>query len=129
GGFALADAIAERDPAAALVALRGAVEAGQDPLALMGAITYRMRQLLQVRGGAGPEEAGMSKGQHRHVERAAARFGPGELAWCHDRLARTDLELKSSPLPPDLVLEVAVVELATPRDVGAPWNPLAGTRG
>lgn len=129
GGFAIADAVAERDPAAAIVALRGALEAGEAPLAILGAITYRMRQLLQVRGGASPREAGMSAGMHRRTERLARAFGPGELAWCHDRTARADLDLKSSDLPADLLLEVAVLELATSRDVGAPWNPLAASTG
>ena len=125
GGFAIADAIAERDPAEAVVTLRGALESGEEPLGLVGAITYRMRQLLQVKGGAGPSEAGMSGGQHRFLSGLARRFGPGELAWCHDRLARLDLDLKGSDLPSELLLEVGVIELATGREVGAPWNPLA----
>ncbi|MFP4636593.1 MAG: DNA polymerase III subunit delta, partial [Nitriliruptoraceae bacterium] len=45
-GFAVADAIADRDPAAALTTLRGALGAGDAPLAVLGAITYRLRQLL-----------------------------------------------------------------------------------
>lgn len=125
GGFAIADAIARRDPAEAIVALRGSLESGEEPLALVGAITYRMRQLLQVKGGAGPKDAGMSVGQHRFMSGMARNFGPGELAWCHDRLARLDLDLKGSDLPGDLLLEVAVIELATAREVRAPWNPLA----
>jgi DNA polymerase III subunit delta len=126
-GFAIADAVVERDPAAALVALRGALGAGEAPLALLGALVFRSRQLLQVRAGASPREAGMSPGQHRRMQGMVRRFGPGELAWCHDRLAELDLELKGSELPDDLVLEAAVVELATPREVGAPWNPMAAT--
>ncbi len=122
-GFAVADAIAERDVPAALVALRGALDAGEAPLALAGAMVFRSRQLLQVRSGASAAEAGMSPGQHRRTAALAGRFGPGELAWCHDRLARLDLDLKGSDLPDTLMLEVAVVELATPRTLGAPWNP------
>lgn len=125
GGFAVADAVAARDPAAAIVATRGALEAGDAPLAVLGALSYRFRQLLQVRGGAGHKEAGMSPGQHRHVERATRAFQPGELAWCQDRLARADLELKGSDLDDDVVLELAVIDLATSREVGPPWNPLA----
>lgn len=125
GGFAVADAIARRDPAEAVIALRGSLESGEEPLALVGAITYRMRQLLQVKGGADAKEAGMSPGQHRFMSGLTRNFGPGELAWCHDRLARLDLDLKGSDLPGDLLMEVAVIELATAREVGAPWNPLA----
>jgi DNA polymerase-3 subunit delta len=129
GGFPVADAVADRDPAAAVVALRGALEAGEEPLVLLGAVTYRIRQLLQVRGGASPKQAGLSTGMHRRLQRTARRFHPGELPWCHDRLARADLELKTSDLPPDLVLELAVIDLATAREVGPPWNPLARGSG
>ncbi len=123
-GFAVADAITERDPQAALVATRGALDAGDAPLAICGAIIFRVRQLLQVRGGATAQAAGISPGQHRRLAVVASRFGPGELAWCHDRLAELDLDLKRSELPDAMILEVAVIELATSREVGAPFNPL-----
>ncbi len=128
-GFAVADAIAARDPRAALVALRGALEAGDAPLAVTGAIAYRMRQLLQARSGASAKDAGMRPGRMYDETLARARaFTPGELAWCHDRVARLDLALKGSELPDALVLELAVLELATSREVGAPFNPLASRR-
>lgn len=124
-GFAVADAIGERDPSAALVALRGALDAGDAPLAILGAITYRMRQLLMARSGANAKDAGIrSDGQYRRTKAIAAAFNPGELAWCHDRLAQLDLELKGSELPDELVLELAVIEVASSQEVGAPWNPL-----
>lgn len=124
-GFAIADAVAERDPAGALVALRGALEAGEAPLAVLGALAFRFRQLLQVRGGASAKEAGVTVGQHRRLQALAKAFHPGELAWCHDRLAQLDVDLKGSELPDDLLLELTVLDIATPRKVGAPWNPLA----
>lgn len=129
GGFAIADAIADRDPATAVTAVRGALDAGEAPLALLGAITFRIRQLLQVRGGATAKQMGTSSGMHRRLADRAHRFGPGELAWCHDRIARADLDLKGSDLPPALVIEVAVLDLAVSRDVGAPWNPLVTVAG
>lgn len=113
GCFAVADAVVERAPAEALVALRGAIEAGEAPLAVLGAITFRLRQLLQVAAGAAANEVGVSPGQHRRLAALAGRFEPGELAWCHDRAARADLDLKGSDLASDLVLEIAVVDLAT----------------
>ena len=128
GGFAVADAVADRDPAAALVALRGALEAGDAPLALLGAIAYRFRQLLLVRAGVSASEAGISAGQHRRLSGIASRFHPGELAWCHDRVAQADVDLKGSDLPDELILEIAVIEVATSRRPGAPWNPLATDR-
>jgi DNA polymerase-3 subunit delta len=126
-GFAVADAVADRDPAAALVALRGALEAGEAPLALLGAIVFRFRQLLVVRGGGNAKDAGVSPNQHRRLKPIAQRFNAGELAWCHDRLAQADVDLKGSELAPELVIELAVLEVATSRQLGAPWNPLAAS--
>lgn len=125
GGFAVADAVADRDPRTALVTLRGAREAGEEPLRLLGAVTFRLRQLLQVRAGRSAEQVGISPGMHRRLRRWAAGFTAGELAWCHDRASHADLALKGSDLPADVVLDLAVVELATSRRVGAPWNPRA----
>ena len=122
--FAIADAVTDRDPATALVALRGALEGGEAPLAIVGALTYRFRQLLQARAGATAKEVGTSPNNHRRLRGiATSNFGPGELAWCHDLIARTDVDLKGSELPDELVLERAVIELATRRDLGPPWNP------
>ncbi len=126
-GFAIADAVTDRDPASALVALRGALESGEAPLALLGAVTFRFRQLLQVRGGVDAKTAGISPGMYKRLQGLVGRFGPGELAWCHDRLARLDLELKGSELPDAIVLELGVIELATSREVGRPWNPRASS--
>ncbi|MCC5948967.1 MAG: DNA polymerase III subunit delta [Nitriliruptoraceae bacterium] len=126
-GFAVADGIAERDPASALIALRGALEAGDAPLAILGAVLYRLRQLLQIRAGASPGEVGVRGGRDRvdDARRQASSFHAGELAFVHDRLARLDLELKGSELPDALVLELAIIEVATSTEVGAPWNPAA----
>ncbi len=129
-GFAVADGVADRAPDVALVALRGALEAGDAPLAIVGALTYRFRQLLQVRAGAAAKDAGIrSDGQYRRTKQVAAAFGPGELAWCHDRLARLDVDLKGSDLPDALLLELAVLDLATSRAVGAPYDPSSSRAG
>lgn len=125
-GFAVADAVADRDPAAAMVALRGALAAGDAPLALLGAVVYRTRQLLQVAAGAGAGEMGVSNGQHRRLEGLVRNFSPGELAWCHDRLAQLDVDLKGSELPAPLLLEVAVAEVASPRAVESRPRSLSG---
>lgn len=122
-GFQLADAVADRDAAQAITLLRGSLESGEAPLALLGALTFRFRQLQQVRGGVAPR---MSPGQLNRLKGVSRNFSTGELAWCLDRLAQLDVDLKGqTDLPPDLVLELGVIDLATPREVGAPWNPLA----
>ena len=124
--FDVADAITARDPARALVALAGALGAGEAPLRIVGALTYRFRQLLLARAGGDAKALGVPPTRVRTVRREAEAFTPGELAWCHDRLAQLDLALKGSDLPDTTVLEIGVIELATSRQVGAPFNPLAG---
>lgn len=126
-GFAVADALVRRDAATALTALRGAIDAGEQLLGIVGAVTYRFRQLLQVRGGVDAETAlGRMKWKYKEVlAEARGNFGPGELAWCMDRLAQLDADLKgASPLPSELVAELAVIDLATPREVDRRFNPL-----
>lgn len=126
GAFAVADAFVARDPGAAIVAVRAALRAAVAPLAIVGALMWRTRQLLLARGGANAKDAGVrSDGQWRRAQQDAARFTPGELAWCHDRLAQLDTDLKSVDAADALVLEIGVLQIATSRRVGAPFNPLA----
>ena len=127
-GFELADAIADRDAAQALTLLRGSLESGEAPLALLGAITFRFRQLQQVRGNA---QVKGSAGQVNRLKAIArSNFSTGELAWCLDRISQLDVDLKgNTDLPADLVLELGVIDLATSREVGAPWNPLSVATG
>ncbi len=113
-GFKVADACVDRDPAGALTALRGALEAGDEPVMLLGGLVHRFRSLLQVRAGKSPTDIGMSPFQHKRLLGLAKRnFGPGELGRCHERLARADVDLKGSPLPSEVVLELAVLDVAT----------------
>jgi DNA polymerase-3 subunit delta len=122
-GFAIADAVVARDAGAALAASRGALEAGDAPVMLAGALAYRLRQLLVLRGGGDGRAAGLGRrpvsgGRLRALtNEARGGFSPGELAWAVDRLAQLDVDLKGSDLPSDLVFEAAVVDLATRRDV------------
>ena len=122
-GFAIADAVVARDAAAALTATRGALEAGDAPVMLLGALAYRLRQLLVLRAGGDGRAAGLGRrpvsgGRLRNLTREAREsVGPGELAWAVDRLARLDHDLKGSDLPSDLLFEVAVVELCEGRTV------------
>jgi DNA polymerase III delta subunit len=55
----------------------------------------------------------ISSGQRRYVERARRNFGPGELTRAYRVLADADREIKSGETPPPLVIERAVVDVAT----------------
>jgi DNA polymerase-3 subunit delta len=115
GSFAVADAMCERRPAEALQLLRGALEAGDDPVMVLGALAYRLRSLVAVAGGLDGKAAGVnvSPGQTRRLAAIRRNFGPGELTHAYRILADADLELKSGELPPPLVIERAVTTIAT----------------
>lgn len=116
GSFAIADAMCERQPAEALTLLRGALEAGEQPVVVLGALAYRIRTLVAVAGKIPAKEAGLSisDGMRRRLERVRRNFGPGELTAAARVLADADAELKGGELPEELVLERAVLSIATP---------------
>jgi DNA polymerase III subunit delta len=116
GTFAVADAMCARDPQQALVLLRGALEAGLEPLLILGGLAYRLRSIVAAASGvAGDVGLKVSQGQARHLEAARRNFGPGELSAAFRTLADADVGLKSSDLPAELVIERAVVDIATRR--------------
>jgi DNA polymerase-3 subunit delta len=115
GSFAVADAMCERQPAKALELLRGVLETGSDPIMVLGALVYRLRSILAVAGKVDAKEVGLriSGGQVRHLQAARRNFGPGELTRAMRTLADADVLLKSGDVPPELVIERAVVQVAT----------------
>jgi len=115
GTFAVADAMCDRDPESALVLLRGALEAGEDPVLVLGALAYRLRSLVAVAGKLDPKSVGLAitPGQARRLQGVRRGFGPGELTAAYRTLADADRELKGGELPARLVIERAVVAVAT----------------
>ena len=115
GSFAVADAMCDRQPAKALELLRGVLEAGNDPIMVLGALVYRVRSILAVAGKVDAKQVGLriSGGQARHLRAARRNFGPGELTSAMRTLADADVLLKSGDVPPELVIERAVVHVAT----------------
>lgn len=114
GSFAVADAMCERKPAEAVTLLRGALEAGDEPVMVLGALAYRLRTLVAVAGELEPKSVGLrlSQGQARRLERVRRGFGPGELTRAYRVLADADVALKSGDVPAGLVLERAVARIA-----------------
>jgi DNA polymerase III subunit delta len=117
GSFAVADAMCARRPDEALALLRGVLEGGDDPVMVLGALAYRVRSIVAVAGRVEPKSIGLgvSAGQRRHLEAARRSFGPGELTFAYRVLAAADAEIKGGELPAPLVLERAVVAIATPQ--------------
>lgn len=127
--FTVVDAVVDRDVEAALVGLAGLREAGVAPMLVFGALASRFRQLLAIRAGlTSPKDVGASPGQIRHLRGPArTNFSAGELAWCQERIAQLDVDLKGgSALDPAMVLQLAVIDLSTPQpEVGPRHNPMA----
>lgn len=116
GSFAVADAMCERDAAQALTLLRGVLDAGDDPVMVLGALAYRLRSIVAVAGGVEPRSVGLnvSPGQARRLQAVRRNFGPGELTRAYRLLADADVEIKGGVLPPQLVIERTVAAIATP---------------
>lgn len=83
----LTRAVGERDLARALAALAGALEAGEEPLRILGFVAYRLGDLWRlangIRGWVRPE-----------VEKAARNYTTSELARAISLLHEADLALK-----------------------------------
>lgn len=111
-GWAAAEALTRHDRAAALVALRQNVEAGDAPLKILGALSWRMRVLLQAKALA---SARRPVREIVHATRAwrfesdlvvgLSRFGLDDLLRAPARLLAADRALKSSALAPAAALE------------------------
>jgi DNA polymerase III subunit delta len=118
--FELVDAIGQKKRADAVALLVRLLAAREEPLRLLALLARHYRQLLAARieahAGAGEGEVASRLGVPPFVARKllaqSGRFGGAELETAIARIARADLELKSSRRPAGLVLEEAVVGLA-----------------
>lgn len=118
--FDLVDAIGGRKRAEAVALLERLLAAREEPLRLLALLARHYRQLLaariEVHRGTGEAELASRLGVHPFVARKLAaqcrRFSGAELETALARLARADLDLKSSRRPSNLILEEAVVGLA-----------------
>lgn len=115
GSFAVADAMCDREPARAVELLRGALESGDDPVMLLGALVYRLRSVVAVAGTVDPSSVGLgiSPGQVRRLHGVRRNVGPGELTRAYRALADADREIKDGELPAAFAVERAVVAVAT----------------
>lgn len=115
GSFAVADAMCDRNASQALELLSGVLDAGDDPVMVLGALAYRLRSIVAVAGQLDPKSVGLniSTGQARRLHGVRRNFGPGELTSAYAELARADREIKSGELPARFIIERAVVAVAT----------------
>jgi DNA polymerase-3 subunit delta len=126
------DALAEGKQGAALTTLHYLLDQGEDPIGLLGALSWQLRRVAQVArlaqegvplGGA-MSRAGVQPFAQRRVEQILRVLGPRSLR-IYDWLTETDLAMKSTDhLPPGILLERLLIKLA-----GASGPTAAGVAG
>jgi DNA polymerase-3 subunit delta len=123
--FRIMDAIGEGRPTAALDILESLFAEGDDPLAILGPLTWQLRQLAAVgrqlaQGQAvGPaiDAANVPRFRREGIERQARWLGRRRLDQLTDWLVEINLGLKGgNPLPERVQVERLIVRLARPRE-------------
>ena len=122
--FELTDAIGRRDVASALKVLTNMFENREAPLRILATLATHVRRLLHA-AELGPAalnqpnrlaaELGLPPFLARKVADQARQFSRGELRRAVQRLAATDLELKSARRPDELIMEEMLLELCRGR--------------
>jgi DNA polymerase-3 subunit delta len=121
-GWEVADAVLQRDLPAALLAVRRLVEAGDEPLRLLGGLAFRLRGMLRAKAlieqGVAPlravGQAGLWGGEAQRIARGLARYELDELLCVPALLFQADWTLKSRGIPAGMVLESLVERLVAP---------------
>jgi DNA polymerase III subunit delta len=121
-GWELADALLERDPARAAEAARRLIDAGEEPIKVIGGLAYRARALIQAHGaqaaGARGEAALKAvKGSWFFRDALTAglkRYTLAEALAMPGRLLAADRTLKSRGIDKGAVLERLVAEITGP---------------
>jgi DNA polymerase-3 subunit delta len=119
----LVDAVGMRDLKSALHATGSLLADREAPLRILGMVARQLRIVAKMRealaSGLEDKEAAMQAGappfKARELKESARRFTQRDLAAAFATLAETDVALKGSRVPPEQVLEEAIVALCTGR--------------
>jgi DNA polymerase-3 subunit delta len=119
--WALVDALGERDLGAAMAALNDAYDARDGGLPLLGAVAWRVRQMLKFQSmlgrgrsrGDAAKAAGVPGFKATDLERAVRRTSSRELESWLLLLAEADLALKGSRRPGADVLATMLVDMCS----------------
>ncbi|MEM5785741.1 MAG: DNA polymerase III subunit delta [Syntrophobacteraceae bacterium] len=117
--FELLDHVRARQADKALTSLRKLILSGEAPLKILSSLAWQLRLLWQVKDGlrqglSDAELAGRLKMHPFAVKKAAAQaphFSDSELHDIHEAIRQTDVAIKSTGSPPDLVLEGLILSL------------------
>lgn len=120
--WSLVDAVGVRDARKALGAASSLLADREPPLRILAMVARQLRMVARMRtalqNGLSPEdsarEAGAPPFKARELATAAKRFSNPDLANAFGILAETDLALKGSRVPPETVLEAALLRLCAP---------------
>ncbi len=120
--WSLVDAVGVRDARKALGAASSLLADREPPLRILAMVARQLRMVARMRHalqtGMSPEEAAREAGappfKARDMATAAKRFSNPDLANAFSILAETDLALKGSRVPPETVLEGALLRLCAP---------------
>jgi len=116
----LTAAVVKADVRAALVILEQMVRQGVAPLRIINGLAFEVSRLWQVkrliRDGASEDEMLKAIGygyRNRlfHIRREAQQLHPRRLLSAHRTLLESDLAVKTSSMPDDLLLECLVIKL------------------
>jgi len=124
--FVLSDAMISGRPERTIAAMKKVLDAGGEPIALLGLISYSIRRLLMARdlmdrGEDRSRVAGILKMRYSEQENflaAARRVDRAKLIPIFDKLKNADLAMKTSvggggPVGTRMQIEVLVCEIAT----------------
>ncbi|MCZ7529809.1 MAG: DNA polymerase III subunit gamma/tau [Acidimicrobiia bacterium] len=125
GRVAVLDAVADEDPAGALLGVAGLLDAGTEPRQIAEDLVRALRDcfLVTVVGPDAPVD--VPADEVVELERLGDALGKAVLVRSLETLGAAIIDMRSTAAPdPRLVLEVAVVRLAR-RDTGPPLQALA----
>lgn len=117
--WALVDAVGLRDRKTALRAAASLLAEREPPLRILAMVARQLRMVARMKSAliAGASEADATRAagappfKARELAQAARRLDAASLSRAFSVLAETDLALKGSKRPPDIVLESAILSL------------------
>lgn len=120
-GWELADAVTAREPEEAIAAARRLLDAGEEPIRMLGGLASRARSLLRAKAmteaGASPRDvvdAARAWYYRDALARGVKRYAPAELLALPSKLYEADRTFKSRGLDKGAVLEALVIDVTIP---------------
>jgi len=130
--FELLDHLRARQAGKAVRSLRSLILAGELPLKILATLAWQIRMVWQVKDGLrqGMSEAELAKrlGAHPFVVKKAraqsSRISDADLYRTLEAICQTDIAIKSTGTPPEILLEELLLDLCL--DSAKPFEPARG---